>query len=79
MQNCDLRSTSINSVEWDDANQQAIVHGFATVNGSGSVEFTLHLDDNGEPGRNDLYDMQSVCSGASNMTSGNLQYHLPNA
>jgi hypothetical protein len=74
---CDLRSTSIDSAEWDDAAQAVIVHGHATVNGSGSYLFTVRLDDNGEPGRSDLYDMQSLCSGSGNMTSGNLQYHLP--
>jgi hypothetical protein len=74
---CDLRSTSIDSAEWDDANRAVVVHGHATVNGSGNVLFTVRLDDNGEPGNNDLYNMQAACSGAGNMTSGNLQYHLP--
>jgi hypothetical protein len=74
---CDLRSTSIDSAEWDDANRAVIVHGHATVNGSGNVAFTVRLDDNGEPGRNDLYDMQAICNGSGNMVSGNLQYHLP--
>jgi hypothetical protein len=76
---CDLRSTSIASAEWDDGNQAVIVHGYGTVNGKGNYAFTVRLDDNGEPGRGDLYDMQSLCSGSGNMTSGNLQYHLPNA
>jgi hypothetical protein len=77
--NCDLRSTSIDSAEWDDGGQAVIVHGHGTVNGKGDYVFTVRLDDNGEPGRSDLYDMQSLCSGSGNMTSGNLQYHLPNA
>jgi hypothetical protein len=74
---CDIRSTSLDSAEWDDAGQAVIVHGRATINGSGNYLFTLRLDDNGESGRTDLYDMQALCSGAGNMTSGNLQYHLP--
>jgi hypothetical protein len=77
MNGCDLRSTSIDSAEWDDAGQAVIVHGHATINGSGNVLFTVRLDDNGESGRTDLYDMQSTCNGSGNVTSGNLQYHLP--
>ena len=73
---CDLRSTSIDSAEWDDANQAVVVHGHATVNGSGNYVFTVRLDDNGEPA-GDLYNMQSLCNGSGNITSGNLQYHLP--
>ena len=72
-----LWSTSIDSAEWDDANQAVVVHGYAKVNGSGRYSFTVRLDDNGQPGTTDLYDMQSFCSGAGNLTSGNLQYHLP--
>jgi hypothetical protein len=74
---CDLRSTSLDSAEWDDAHKTVVVHGHGTVNGSGSFVFTVRLVDNGEPGTYDLYDMQSPCTGSGNMKSGNLQYHLP--
>jgi hypothetical protein len=75
---CDLRSTSIDTAEWDDAAQAVVVHGQATIKGiSGTVAFTVRLDDNGESGQNDLYDMQSVCTGNGNVANGNLQYHLP--
>jgi hypothetical protein len=75
---CDFRSTSIDSAEWDDAAQAVVVHGRGTVKGvSGTVAFTVRLDDNGEAGRGDLYNMQSFCSGNGNVQSGNLQYHLP--
>jgi hypothetical protein len=75
---CDFRSTSIDTAEWDDAGQAVVVHGRGKVNGGGAVQmFTVRLDDNGESGRTDLYDMQSPCTGTGTMTSGNLQYHLP--
>jgi hypothetical protein len=76
--NCDFRSTSIDWAEWDDAGRAVVVHGQGTVKGrNGSFPFTVRLDDNGEPGTSDLYDMQSACAGAGNVKSGNLQYHLP--
>jgi hypothetical protein len=79
MKSCDLRSTSIDSADWNDAAQQVTVHGHATVNGSGNYAFTVTLDDNGEPGNTDFENMQALCSGSGNLTSGNFQYHLPNA
>jgi hypothetical protein len=77
---CDLRSNSIDSVTWNDGTQEAKVRGRGTVNKTTSnVDFVMTLDDNGEPSSLDFLQMDSQCAGAGNLSSGNIQYHVPKA
>jgi hypothetical protein len=66
-QGCDMRSTSIDSITWDDANRTMIVTGYGTVNGVGNVPFVFTQTDNG-PGSADTYSVQSTCGGHGHYT-----------
>ena len=73
---CDLRSTQITSVVWDDLNNRATIAGKASLNRGMIVDFVLTLDDNGDPGTADFYDMKSVCGGTGNLLKGKLDYRV---
>jgi hypothetical protein len=70
---CDMRSTSINTINWNDATRTMVVTGFGTVNGLGSVPFVYTMTDNG-PGSADTYTVNSPCSGSGHLRSGDFKY-----
>jgi hypothetical protein len=72
---CDLRSTAINSVVWDDLNKRATIVGKASINRGAPVDFVLTLADNGA-GPTDFYDMKSLCGGTGTLIKGNLDYRV---
>jgi hypothetical protein len=82
----DLRSTSITFVSILIDNKHATIKGTATVNGISGYTFTVHVEDNGEPGigsdrlRIELsgptsYDSDAFAANGGLLTSGNIQAH----
>ena len=68
-----MRSTSINTIDWNDVTRTMTVTGFGTVNGLGNVPFVYTMTDNG-PGRADTYTVDSTCSGSGHLTRGDFKY-----
>jgi hypothetical protein len=61
-----------------DDRTQATLFGQATVNGSGSFDYQIDLQDNGEPGTNDRYRIFVATvppyeSGLQKLRGGNVQ------
>jgi hypothetical protein len=57
----------------------ASIFGTATINGSGSFDFRIDVQDLGEPGQNDRYRIRlsnGYDSGDQQLRSGNIQIHL---
>jgi hypothetical protein len=54
----------------------ATIVGKASLNRGAIVDFVLTLDDNGDPGTADVYDMKSLCGGTGNLLKGNLDYRV---
>lgn len=84
--NVDLRSTSITFVSILIDNQHATIKGTATVNGVSGYTLTVHLEDNGEPGKGSdhfrielsgptSYDSNAFAANGGLLTDGNIQVH----
>jgi len=55
------------------------ITGNCEINGQGSFSYTVVVADNGEPGRNDTFDL-SLSNGyhaSGTLTGGNIQLHKP--
>ena len=64
-----------------DAEGFAVVSGTAQVNGAGEYSFTARVRDEGEPGRDDLFELWSTYPSMNvpmtTLRGGNLQFHKP--
>lgn len=64
-----------------DAEGFAVVSGTAQVNGAGTFTFTVRVRDEGEPGRDDLFELSSSHPNMNvpltTLGGGNLQFHKP--
>jgi hypothetical protein len=69
---CDLRSTSINTINWNDVTRTMIVSGYATVNGLGNVPFVYTITDNSPSA--DTYTVDSTCGGSGKLRTGDFKY-----
>ena len=61
-----------------DSSEQASIFGTATINGSGSFEYQIDLQDSGEPGTADTYRIvlsNGYDSGVQTLVGGNVQIH----
>ena len=82
-----LASTSISYLRVEADGIHAKIQGTATVNGVSGYTFTVYLEDNGEPGRNDkfhivltgpggfAYDSLDFALLGDLLDSGNIQVH----
>ena len=73
-----VKSIVIQSVVCNAARTQAGVFGRASVNGSGSFDFRIDLEDLGEPGSGDTYRIRlsnGYDSGVQTLEGGNVQIH----
>jgi DNA-binding beta-propeller fold protein YncE len=76
-----VRSTTVNSVpcviDASGGNGEASIFGTARIDGSGSFQYRIDVDDNGEPGRGrDTYHIQlsnGYDSGVGTLQAGNIQ------
>jgi hypothetical protein len=78
-----MQSTSITSTVFEAGDPGvAVITGFAKVNGgSQDYWFTVRLQDNGEPSRNDTFDLKSghpaLQHALAKLAGGNVQFHKP--
>ncbi len=72
-----VHSISVTMVQCTNDRQAASIFGTATINGSGSFNFQIDVEDNGEPGTSDKYRMQvnGYDSGLQTLRGGNVQIH----
>src|SRR5262249_44260939 len=82
-----LQSTSITYLRMESDGVRATIRGTATVNGVAGFNFTVFVEDNGEPGRNDrfrivitgpggfAYDSADFALQGGLLESGNVQVH----
>ena len=72
-----VHSISVTMVQCTNDRQAASIFGLATINGSGSFNFQIDVEDNGEPGTADKYRMQvnGYDSGLQTLVGGNVQIH----
>lgn len=74
-----VHSIDVRAVVCNAAGTAASIFGFATVDGSGSLQYRIDLADNGEPGRNDTYRIHvsnGYDSGVQTLAAGgNVQIH----
>lgn len=56
---------------------RATIYGFATVNGAGNVQFRVEVEDNGEPGRTDVFriKLSDGYQAGGVLARGNIQIH----
>lgn len=76
--NMNVHSLDVRAVTCNAAGTAAFVFGRATVNGSGSFDYRIDLQDLGEPGRNDTYRLRlsnGYDSGQQRLQGGNVQVH----
>jgi Bacterial Ig-like domain (group 1) len=74
-----VHSIEIQSVVCSADGTMASIFGTATINGSGSFDFRIDVQDLGEPGQNDRYRIRlsnGYDSGDQQLRSGNIQIHL---
>jgi Bacterial Ig-like domain (group 1) len=74
-----VHSIEIQSVVCSADGTMASIFGTATVNGSGSFDFRIDVQDLGEPGRDDRYRIRlsnGYDSGDQQLRSGNIQIHF---
>ena len=72
-----VHGTSVTSYVITDKNSREI-QGTARVNGQDGFTYIVHVTDNGEPGRNDLFDITIVENGYTAggfLQGGNIQLH----
>ncbi len=72
-----VHSIEVTMVQCTNDRQAASIFGLATINGSGSFNFQIDVEDNGEPGTSDKYRMQvnGYDSGLQTLVGGNVQIH----
>jgi Bacterial Ig-like domain (group 1) len=73
-----VHSTSVTVVSCSTDRTTATIFGTTTVNGSGSYDFRIDVNDLGEPGSTDRYRMRvanGYDSGDQQLGSGNIQIH----
>jgi hypothetical protein len=76
-----VRSTTVSSIlcviDTSGGNGEASIFGTATIDGSGSYQYRIDVDDNGEPGTGrDTYHIQlsnGYDSGVQTLQGGNIQ------
>ena len=80
--NIDLKSNSITSLFVDTSGTKATFSGTAEVNGHTGYTFNVYVEDNGQPGRNDVFSIQIfdshgnlVDSVSGTITNGNIAIH----
>jgi hypothetical protein len=78
-QDMNVHSIDITAVVCNAAGTHASIFGTATVDGGGSFDFRIDVDDNGEPGRSDTYRIRlsnGYDSGIQTLAKGgNIQIH----
>ena len=73
-----LHSIDVQSVVCSEDGLSASIFGTATIDGVGSVDYRIDVTDNGEPGRNDTYEIRlsnGYDSGLQTLVGGNVQVH----
>jgi hypothetical protein len=72
-----VHSINVTMVQCTNDRQAASIFGTATINGSGSFDFQIDVEDNGEPGTSDVYRMRvnGYDSGPQTLKGGNVQIH----
>jgi hypothetical protein len=76
-----LHSIDVQSVVCSDNGTAASIFGTATIDGAGSVDYRIDVVDNGEPGRNDTYELRlsnGYDTGVQTLVGGNVQIHVAN-
>ena len=80
--NIDLKSNSFTSLFVDASGTKATFSGTAEVNGHTGYTFNVYVEDNGQPGRNDVFSIQIfdshgnlVDSVSGTITNGNIVIH----
>ena len=73
-----VKSIEIQSVTCNTAGTQAGIFGTASINGAGTFDFRIDLEDLGEPGSSDTYRIRlsnGYDSGEQTLEGGNVQIH----
>lgn len=73
-----LHSIDVQAVVCSADGLSASIFGTATIDGAGSVDYRIDVTDNGEPGRNDTYEIRlsnGYDSGVQTLVGGNVQIH----
>jgi hypothetical protein len=76
-----LHSIDVQSVVCSDDGTAASIFGTATIDGAGSVDYRIDVVDNGEPGRDDTYELRlsnGYDTGVQTLAGGNVQIHVGN-
>ena len=72
-----VNTIDVQAVTCSNDRTQASIFGHATVDGAGSFEYEIDLQDNGEPGINDMYRILipgiAYESGLQRLQGGNVQ------
>ena len=74
-----FHSIDVQSVDCSDDGTAATIFGTATIDGAGSVDYRIDVVDNGEPGRNDTYELRlsnGYDTGVQTLVGGNVQVHV---
>jgi hypothetical protein len=74
-----LHSIDVQSVVCSDDGTAASIFGTATIDGAGSVDYRIDVVDNGEPGRDDTYELRlsnGYDTGVQTLVGGNVQIHV---
>lgn len=73
-----IKSIKINTVATTLDKKKGVITGTATVNGAGSYKFEVYVEDNGEPGKNDVFKISLPgypYSNGAKLSGGNIQIH----
>jgi hypothetical protein len=73
-----VHSIDVQAVTCSSDGTQASIFGTATINGSGTFDYRIDVEDLGEPGRDDTYRIRlsnGYDSGEQELESGNVQVH----
>jgi hypothetical protein len=81
LQQLDFKALTVQAVVCDEDEMTAEIYGTGSVDGSGSYEYRISLDDEGEPGTNDKYGIvigaslpfPGYASGDRQLEGGNIQ------
>lgn len=77
LQPLDFKALTVEAVICDQDEMTAEIHGTGTVDGAGSYQYRIKLDDEGEPGTNDKYGIlipgAGYDSGDQQLEGGNVQ------
>jgi hypothetical protein len=73
---CDFRGRNIDSVEFDDANKTAVIHGRGAFKDSSTlVPFNATAHDGGPGNANDSFSIDK-CSTSSRVVEGDIRYKI---